>query len=83
MRVWRHVPNSLRNKNLENNIPYPIQKVGFGASECLFYPSGIGKKTFLSTLNAMILQIVRIECIRFGGHAHLQIRYKILQLKVL
>jgi hypothetical protein len=34
-------------------------------------------------LNAKILQTVRIECLRFGGHAHSQVRYKILQLEVL
>jgi hypothetical protein len=27
-----------------------------------------GKKTFLSTLNVMILQTVRNECVRFGRH---------------
>jgi hypothetical protein len=44
MRFWGHVPNSVRNKNMESNIPYPLEKVVFRASECLLYPSGIGKK---------------------------------------
>jgi hypothetical protein len=68
---------------MESNIPYPLQTVGFQASECLLYPSGIGKKKNSSTLNVMILQTVRNECLRFGGHAHFQVRYKILQLEVL
>jgi hypothetical protein len=69
---------------MESNIPYPLQKVGFQASECLLYPSGIGKKNkFLNFFNVMILQTVRNECLRFGGHAHFQVRYKILQLEVL
>jgi hypothetical protein len=44
---------------------------------------GIGKKSFLSTLNIMILQMVRNEHLRFGGHVHIEVRYKILQLNVL
>jgi hypothetical protein len=46
-----------------------------GTRKWLLWPSKLccplrvqGKKTFLSTLNVMILQIVRNECIRFGGH---------------
>jgi hypothetical protein len=41
------------------------------------------KKTFLSTLNVTILQMVRNECVRFGGHVDIEVRYKILQLDVL
>jgi hypothetical protein len=41
------------------------------------------KKTFLSTLNIMILQTVRNECVRFGGHVDMEVNYKILQLDVL
>jgi hypothetical protein len=33
-----------------------------------------GKKTFLSTLNVMILQTVRNECVRFGGHVGIEVR---------
>jgi hypothetical protein len=46
MRFWGHVPNSLRNKNMESNIPYPLQKMVFGASKTLLYPLGIGEKNF-------------------------------------
>jgi hypothetical protein len=38
---------------------------------------------FWSTLNIMILQMVRNECVRFGGHVDIEVRYKILQLDVL
>jgi hypothetical protein len=34
-------------------------------------------------LNVMILQTVRVECVRFGGHIHMEVRYKILQLEIL
>jgi hypothetical protein len=42
-----------------------------------------GKKLFLSTLNVMILQTVKNECVRFGGHVDIEVRYKILQLDIL
>jgi hypothetical protein len=55
-----------------------------------FWPSklycslwGQGKKTFLSTLNVMILQTVRNECVRFGRHVDIEVSYKILRLDVL
>jgi hypothetical protein len=31
----------------------------------------------------MILQTVRNECVRFGGHVDIEVSYKILQLDVL
>jgi hypothetical protein len=43
----------------------------------------LGKKTFLSTLNIMVLQMVRNECVRFGGHVDIEVSYKILCLDVL
>jgi hypothetical protein len=55
-----------------------------------FWPSKLccplraqGKKTFFSTLNVMILQTVRNEYVRFGGHVGMEISYKILHLDVL
>jgi hypothetical protein len=55
-----------------------------------FWPSKLccslwaqGKKTFLSTLNVMILQTVKNKCVRFGGHVDIEVSYKILQLEVL
>jgi hypothetical protein len=41
------------------------------------------KKTFSSTLNVMISQTVRNECVRFGRHVDIQVSYKILRLEVL
>jgi hypothetical protein len=34
-------------------------------------------------LNIMILQTVRNECVRFGGHVDIEVSYKIFQLDVL
>jgi hypothetical protein len=81
--IWGHVPNSLRNKNTERHIPYLLQKMVFWPSK-LCCPLWVqGKKTFLSTFKVIILQTVRNECIRFGGHADIEVRYKILRLDVL
>jgi hypothetical protein len=55
----------------------------FLAFKSLLSPLGAVKKTFLPTLNVMILQTVWNECIRFGGHVDIGVRYKILQLDVL
>jgi hypothetical protein len=46
-------------------------------------PLSTGKKTFFSTLNLMILQMVWNECVRFGGYVNIQVSDKILQLEVL
>jgi hypothetical protein len=43
----------------------------------------VGNKTFLSTLNVMILQMVRNECVRFGEHVDIEVSYKILRLDIL
>jgi hypothetical protein len=55
----------------------------FLAFKTLLSPSSVGEKTLLSTLNVMILQMVRNECVRFGGHVDIEVSYKILQLDVL
>jgi hypothetical protein len=34
-------------------------------------------------LNVVILQMVRNECVRFGGYVDIEVRYKILQLDIL
>jgi hypothetical protein len=83
MIFWGHVPNSLRNKNMERHIPYLLLKMVFLAFKTLLSPSGAREKTFLSTLSVMILQTVRNECVRFGGHIDIEVSYKILQLDVL
>jgi hypothetical protein len=55
-----------------------------------FWPSKLccplfeqGNFFFWSTLNVMILQTVRNECVRFGGHVDIEVSYKILWLDVL
>jgi hypothetical protein len=83
MRFWGHVRNSLRNKNMERHIPYLLLKMVFLAFKTLLFPLGTGEKTFLSTLNIIILQTVRSECVRFGGHVDIEVRYKILRLDVM
>jgi hypothetical protein len=55
----------------------------FLAFKTLLSPLGVEGKTFLSTLNFMILQMVGNECVRFGGHVDIEVRYKILRLDVL
>jgi hypothetical protein len=83
MRFWGHVPNSLRNKNMERHIPYLLLKMVFLAFKLCCPLWAQGKKTFLSTLNVMILQMVRNKCVRFGGHVDIEVRYMILRLDVL
>jgi hypothetical protein len=75
---WGNEPNSLRNKNMERHIPYLLLKVVFLAFKTLLSPLVVGEKTFLSTLNVMILQTVKNECVRFGGHVDIEVNYKIL-----
>jgi hypothetical protein len=36
----------------------------------------------MTTLNFVILQMVRNECVKFGRHVDRQVNYKILHLKV-
>jgi hypothetical protein len=55
----------------------------FLAFKTLLFPLGVGEKTFLSTLNVIILQTVRNECVRFGGYVDIEVSYKILRLDVL
>jgi hypothetical protein len=82
MRFCRHVPNSPRNKNAKKLISYLLEKVVFLDSKRLLSPSGRGKKTFSSTLNVMILQMVRNESVKFGRHIDIEVSYKILWLEV-
>jgi hypothetical protein len=41
-----------------------------------------GKKKNSSILNVIILQMVRNECARFGGHVDIEVSYKILWLEI-
>jgi hypothetical protein len=82
MRFCGHVPNSPRNKNLKRLILNLLKKVVCLDPKRLLSPFGSGKKTFSSTLNVMISQMVRNESVRFGKHIDIEISYKILQLEV-
>jgi hypothetical protein len=42
----------------------------------------VAKKTFSSTLNVTISQMVRNESVRFGRHIDIEVSYKILELEV-
>jgi hypothetical protein len=44
MRFWEHVPNSLRNKNMERHIPYLLLKMDFLAFKTLLSLLGTGEK---------------------------------------
>jgi hypothetical protein len=48
----------------------------------LLSPFCNGKKTFSSTLNVMISQMVRNGSVIFGRHIDIEVSYKILQLEV-
>jgi hypothetical protein len=83
MRFCGHVPNSPRNKNLKRDILNLLEKVGFfGTSKDYCPPFAGAKKSFSSTLNVMISQMVRNESARFGRHIDIEVSYKILWLEV-
>jgi hypothetical protein len=82
MKFCRHVPNSPRNKNPKRLNSYLFEKVDFWDSKRLLSPLDRGEKTFSSTLNIMISQMVRNESVRFDRHIDIEVSYKILQLKV-
>ena len=60
-----------------------LKKLFLGLSKLYYPPLAQGEKTFLSTFNVMILQTVRKECSRVGGNVEIEVRYKILWLKIL
>jgi hypothetical protein len=69
---------------MKSSNAYLCPKMVFLASETLLSLSGeVEKNFFCLTSNVMILQIVRNECVRFGGHVDIEVSYKILQLEVL
>jgi hypothetical protein len=82
MRFCGHVPNSPRNKNIKKYTPYLLEKVVFWTPKDYCPPWAGAKKTYSSTLNVMILQMVRDESVRFGRRRNIEVSYKILQLEV-
>jgi hypothetical protein len=82
MRFCGYVPNSPRNKNLKRLILNLLEKVVFlDPKDCCPHLAG-ATKTFSSTLNVMISQMVRNESVRFGRHTKIEVSYKILWLEV-
>ena len=45
--------------------------------------SSLDRRTFLSTVNIMIMQRIRKKCVRFGGYVDIEVIYKILWLQIL
>jgi hypothetical protein len=82
MRFCGYVPNSPRHKNPKRLIPYLLEKVVFLDPKRLLPPRIGAKKTFSSTLNVMISQMVKNESVRFGRHINIEVSYKILQLEI-
>ena len=82
MRFCGHVPNLPRNKNPKRHISYLLEKVVLLDPKRLLSPFGRGKKTFSSTLNVIISQMVRNESVRFGRHIDIKVSYKILWLEI-
>jgi hypothetical protein len=78
MRFCTHVPNSSRNKSVKSSKPYLHPKMVFWPPKHCCTSQAQWKKTFSLTLNLMISQTVRNECLRFGGHVGIQVSYKIL-----
>jgi hypothetical protein len=76
MRFCEYVPNSPRNKNPKRHISYLLEKVVFLDPKRVLSPFGIDKKTFSSTLNVMISQMVRNEIVRFVRHIDIEVSYK-------
>jgi hypothetical protein len=73
MRFCGHVPNSPKNKNPKRHILNLLEKVVFLDPKRLLSPRTGAKKTFLSTLNVMISQMVRNESVRFGRHIDIEV----------
>jgi hypothetical protein len=69
---------------MERLIPYLLYKiVFFGLQNSIVPLKRSGNFLFLLALNIIILQSVRNECVRFGGHVDIEVNYKILVLDVL
>jgi hypothetical protein len=61
--------------------PYLLKKMVCLASTILLPPLDT-REIFLSTLNFMVLQMVRNECVNFDKHVDIQVSYKILHLEI-
>jgi hypothetical protein len=68
---------------MKSGKPYLCPKMVFLAPKTMLYLWGTVEKSFSLTLNLIISQTVRNECLRLGGHVGISVSYKILQLEVL
>jgi hypothetical protein len=69
-RIWRGTFHTLKD--------------GFSGLQNFVVPLGHRINYYIwSTLNVMILQMERNECVRFGRHVDIEVSYKILRLDVL
>ena len=82
MRFCGHVPNSPRNENLKRSHPNLLKKMVFLDPKILLSSFCRVKKTFFSTLNVIISQMVRNQIVRFDMHIDIEVRYKILRLEI-
>jgi hypothetical protein len=82
MRFCGHILDLPKNKNLKKHISYLLEKVVFWAPKDCCLPWAGAQKSFSSTLNVMISQMVRNKSVRFGRHIDIEVSYKISQLEV-
>jgi hypothetical protein len=68
---------------MERHIPYLLLKMAFWVFKTLLSSLGTGEKNFFVNFEHLILQTVKNECVRFGGHVDIEVRYKILRLDIL
>jgi hypothetical protein len=83
MRFFGHVQNSPMYKGKKSHQQYGLYKLHFRLSKAWLSPSGSAQKTISSPLNVMISQTISTNYLICGGHVHIQVIYKILQLQVL
>ena len=81
MRFCGHVLNSPKNKNLKKRILNLLKKWLFWTQKTVD-PLLQGNKTFSSTPNVVISQVIRNESMRFDRHIDIEVRYKTLWLEI-
>jgi hypothetical protein len=75
LRFGGHVP---RYKNINFLGHYVFQKLHFWASKAWLSIANKGEKTCSSTLNIMILKMIKHEGLRICGLVEIQVGYKIM-----
>jgi hypothetical protein len=59
-----------------------IPKSCFFGLQNSIVPHWLREKNFSAALNFMISQMVRNECVKFGGHVHKQVKQRDLMVKI-